>query len=259
MPVEVGIDLVGPLGVHGRRMSLPLSPAKLFARRLLSLGRPPRLKLGLLAQLCRFVSPLVETALLPSAKDRPEHHTEQKKRSDRQSHDDPGIHVRVLSRSPDGLRPSSCCPVQRGDKPPCRVRAVLAITAGSFRFAARLEEESAPRTIAALRTLLPLRSQLVQARWSGESAWVPMGFELELGIGPENANSYPAAGELLLYPGGLSEVEILFPYGATCFASKMGQLAGNHFATIVEGRDQLAELGRVVLWDGAQPIVFEES
>ena len=136
---------------------------------------------------------------------------------------------------------------------------MLAITAGSFRFAARLEEDAAPRTIAALRTLLPLRSQLVQARWSGESAWVPMGFELELGIGPENANSYPAAGELLLYPGGLSEVEILFPYGATCFASKMGQLAGNHFATIVEGQEQLAELGRVVLWEGAQPIVFDES
>jgi hypothetical protein len=136
---------------------------------------------------------------------------------------------------------------------------VLTITAGTFRFAARLEEDAAPATIAALRTLLPLRSQLVQARWSGESAWVPMGFDLDLGIGPENANSYPAAGELLLYPGGLSEVEILFPYGATCFASKMGQLAGNHFATIVEGQDQLAELGRVVLWGGAQPIVFEES
>ena len=136
---------------------------------------------------------------------------------------------------------------------------MLAITAGSFRFVARLEEDAAPRTIEALRSLLPLRSQLVQARWSGESAWVPMGFELELGLGPENANSYPAAGELLLYPGGLSEVEILFPYGATCFASKMGQLAGNHFATIVEGNEQLSELGRVVLWEGAQPILFEQS
>jgi uncharacterized protein DUF3830 len=136
---------------------------------------------------------------------------------------------------------------------------VLAITTGSFRFMARLEEGAAPRTIAALRTLLPLRSQIVQARWSGESAWVPMGFELDLGIGPENANSYPAPGELLLYPGGLSEVEILFPYGATCFASKMGQLAGNHFATIVEGAEQLQELGRVVLWEGAQPIVFEAA
>jgi Protein of unknown function (DUF3830) len=136
---------------------------------------------------------------------------------------------------------------------------VLAITAGRFRFAAELLEDAAPETIAALRALLPLRSQLVQARWSGESAWVPMGFELELGLRPENANSYPAAGELLLYPGGLSEVEILFPYGATCFASKMGQLAGNHFATIVDGQEQLTELGRVVLWEGAQPIAFEEA
>jgi hypothetical protein len=136
---------------------------------------------------------------------------------------------------------------------------VLAITAGSFRFTARLEEDAAPKTLAVLRTLLPLRSQLVQARWSGESAWVPMGFELELGLGPENANSYPAAGELLLYPGGLSEVEILFPYGATCFASKMGQLAGNHFATIVEGNENLRELGRRFLWEGAQEIVFTEA
>lgn len=135
---------------------------------------------------------------------------------------------------------------------------MLEITAGSFRFTARLEEEAAPRTIAVLRGLLPLSSQLVQARWSGESAWVPMGFDLDLDLGPENANSYPAAGELLLYPGGLSEVEILFPYGATCFASKMGQLAGNHFATIEKGREQLPELGRAVLWEGAQEVLFED-
>jgi len=135
---------------------------------------------------------------------------------------------------------------------------VLRITVGGFELGAELEEKAAPRTIAALRDLLPLESQLVQARWSGEAAWVPMGFELDLGLGPENANSYPAAGELLLYPGGLSEVEILFPYGATCFASKMGQLAGNHFATITDGREQLAELGRRILWEGAQDIRFEE-
>ena len=135
---------------------------------------------------------------------------------------------------------------------------MLAIAAGRFRFTARLEEEAAPRTIEALRSMLPLESRLVQARWSGESAWVPLGWELELALAPENANSYPAAGELLLYPGGLSEVEILFPYGATCFASKMGQLAGNHFATIEEGREQLPELGRLVLWEGAQRIRFEE-
>jgi hypothetical protein len=136
---------------------------------------------------------------------------------------------------------------------------VLRITVGDFEFGARLEEEKAPNTVAALRRLLPLESKLVQARWSGEAAWVPLGWELELGIGPENATSYPGPGELLLYPGGLSEVEILFPYGATLFASKMGQLAGNHFATIEAGRERLPELGNAVLWDGALELRIQES
>jgi len=91
-----------------------------------------------------------------------------------------------------------------------------------------------------------------------EVAWVPLG-ELATGVGPENASSYPSAGQLLLYPGGLSETEILFPYGATCFASKMGQLAGNHFATIVDGGAELAELGRLVIWEGAQDVRFAEA
>ena len=134
---------------------------------------------------------------------------------------------------------------------------MLEITAGPYRFLARFEERAAPQTVAAFRRLLPLESKLVQARWSGQSAWIPFG-ELDVGVGPENANSYPAPGEILLYPGGVSETEILFPYGPTCFASKAGQLAGNHFATIVEGNDQLQELGERVLWHGAQDIRFDE-
>jgi hypothetical protein len=136
---------------------------------------------------------------------------------------------------------------------------VLRITVGDFEFAARLEEEKAPDTVAAVRGLLPLESNLVQARWSGEAAWVPLGWELELGIGPENATTYPGPGELLLYPGGLSEVEILFPYGPTSFASKMGQLAGNHFATIEAGRERLPELGDAVLLEGALALRIKES
>jgi hypothetical protein len=134
---------------------------------------------------------------------------------------------------------------------------MIEIVVAELRFTARLEEGNAPATVAAFRRLLPLESRLIQARWSGESAWIPFG-ELDVGIGPENATSYPAPGELLLYPGGISETEILFPYGATCFASKTGQLAGNHFATVVEGGEQLGELGRRVLWGGSQEIVFTE-
>ena len=134
---------------------------------------------------------------------------------------------------------------------------MLEITAGPFRFVAHLEDEAAPNTVGAFRRLLPLESKIIQARWSGQAAWIPFG-DLDVSIGPENANSYPAPGEILLYPGGVSETEILFPYGPTCFASKAGQLAGNHFATIVEGREQLAELGERVLWRGAQDILFVE-
>lgn len=135
---------------------------------------------------------------------------------------------------------------------------MLEIVSGDLRFAARLEQEAAPQTVAAFRRLLPLRSQVIHARWSGEAAWIPFG-ELDVGVGPENATRHPAPGEILLYPGGISETEILFPYGATSFGSKAGPLAGNHFATVVEGGDQLRELGRLVLWEGAQDIVFEEA
>jgi hypothetical protein len=134
---------------------------------------------------------------------------------------------------------------------------VLEIVAGEFRFAARLEEEAAPATVAALRRLLPLESRLIHARWSGEACWIPFG-ELDVRFGPENATCYPAPGQLLFYPGGVSETEILFPYGSTSFASKAGALAGNHFATILEGVERLPELGRKTLWEGAQEIRFEE-
>jgi hypothetical protein len=135
---------------------------------------------------------------------------------------------------------------------------MLEITVGSLRFTARWETEAAPQTCAALRRLLPLRAQLVQARWSGEAAWVPLG-ELKTGLSYENHTTYPGAGNLLLYPGGISETEILLPYGSTSFASKAGPLAGNHFATIEQGRDLLRELGRRVLYEGAQEIVFSEG
>lgn len=132
----------------------------------------------------------------------------------------------------------------------------LRITAGPFTFVARMEEQEAPKTCAAFRDLLPYRQKLIHARWSGEACWIPLG-EFALGVGFENHTSHPAPGEVLWYPGGFSETELLFPYGATMFASKLGQLAGNHFLTIVEGREHLRELGRMVLWQGAQDIVFE--
>ncbi len=133
----------------------------------------------------------------------------------------------------------------------------LKITAGGFIFKAKLEEENAPKTCSAFLKLLPLKNKIIHVRWSGEAVWIPLG-DFNLGVGYENHTSHPSKGEILLYPGGISETEILLSYGSTCFSSKMGQLAGNHFLTIIEGKENLPELGRKVLWEGAQDILFEK-
>lgn len=99
--------------------------------------------------------------------------------------------------------------------------------------------------------MLPFRQKMVHARWSGEACWAPLG-AMNFGVGFENPTSFPTPGEILLYPGGLSETELLLAYGPTRFASKAGQLAGNHIITIVRELDKLAEIGRRILWHGAE-------
>ncbi len=130
---------------------------------------------------------------------------------------------------------------------------LLRITAGPFTFGARFEDEAAPRTCARFRELLPYRQRIIHVRWSGEACWIPLG-DLDLGLSYENHTSFPAPGQILLYPGGISETEILLAYGGVRFASKVGQLAGNHFITVTDGVENLAKLGRMVLWEGAKEI-----
>ena len=128
----------------------------------------------------------------------------------------------------------------------------ILITAGRFQFEGRLETSAAPRTCEVVLRHLPLTGHLLHVRWSGEATWVPFG-DLQLGLPPENAVTYPLPGQVLLYPGPISETEILISYGPTHFASKAGSLAGNHFLTMTSGMEQLRELGELVLWKGAQP------
>ncbi len=131
---------------------------------------------------------------------------------------------------------------------------ILRLASGASVLRARLEERLAPRTCAAFLKLLPVRQKLIHARWSGEACWIPLGV-LRLDVPAENATGSPDPGQILLYSGGISETEILLPYGVSRFACKDGPLEGNHFLTVVEG--DLAALGRRVLWEGAQDLVFE--
>jgi hypothetical protein len=131
----------------------------------------------------------------------------------------------------------------------------IRITAGPYVFSARFERAAAPTTCAWFASVLPYRERVIHVRWSGEACWIPLG-TLDPGLTYENATSFPAPGQILFHPGGVSETEILLPYGACRFASKAGQLAGNPFLTIVEGLENLRPLGELTLWHGAQEIEF---
>jgi hypothetical protein len=126
----------------------------------------------------------------------------------------------------------------------------LRIRIASFEFTARFEETAAPRTCDVFRKLLPFKMKILHCRWSGEACWIPLGKWETLDT--ENETSHPAPGQILLYASGPSEPELLIPYGTCEFSSKIGQLAGNHFLTIIKGHQRLRDLGRLVLWEGAQ-------
>lgn len=132
----------------------------------------------------------------------------------------------------------------------------IRVVAGSYEFEAALESEAAPKTCELFMSLLPYRERIIHVRWSGEGCWIPLG-DTDFGLDFENATSYPAPGQFILYPGGFSETELLLAYGGVSFASKMGQLAGNHFLTITKGHENLLALGKKTLWEGAQDITFE--
>ena len=131
---------------------------------------------------------------------------------------------------------------------------MLRITAGGFSFTARLEEEDAPETVAAFRRLLPLESRIIHV--AGAARRLDPVRRPRPRLGPENARATRTRARSSL-PGGVSETEILLAYGYVNFASKAGQLAGNHFATIIEGNENLRRWEEF-LWEGAQEIVFSE-
>ena len=132
----------------------------------------------------------------------------------------------------------------------------MKITIDDHDFDAVFETGKSPATCIAFQRSMPFESRIVHVRWSGEGVWIPLG-DMDFAVGYEDATAYPAPGQILLYPKGSSETEILIAYGSVHFASKAGTLAGNHFATITSGLDRLREIGIATLWEGAKPIRFE--
>lgn len=126
----------------------------------------------------------------------------------------------------------------------------LKISAGPFTFDALLETQLAPQTCASFLKHLPFKSELIHVRWSGEGVWIPLG-DKDFEIGYENHTSYPTPGQIIIYPGEISETEILLAYGSVYFASKVGQFAGDHFITSVSELENLETLSKMTLREGS--------
>ncbi|MGW8178334.1 MAG: DUF3830 family protein, partial [bacterium] len=74
----------------------------------------------------------------------------------------------------------------------------IKVTIGNFVFKIKLHQDKAPETCRHLLEKMPITGKAIQARWSGEAAWLqmdPYGIEAP----QENATSYPGPGQLLYY------------------------------------------------------------
>lgn len=140
---------------------------------------------------------------------------------------------------------------------PAAAAGRLSIRVGQLNLFAEWEADAAPGTCELFRNLLPLKMKIIHCSWSGEGVWVPLR-KWEMQWRRENETSHPKPGQLLLYPGGQSEPELLIPCGACIFNSRFGILKGNHFATIAEGMDDLIQLHQSLLSQGAQDCTIEK-
>ena len=72
--------------------------------------------------------------------------------------------------------------------------------------------------------LRPYRERLIHVRWSGEACWIPLGAQ-DLGVGYENATSYPEEGDIAVVyapantwkgqpPFGFFDVGVFYGRGA---------------------------------------------
>lgn len=84
---------------------------------------------------------------------------------------------------------------------------------------------------------------------------MPLNIPVDLDL--ENATAHPRPGQVLLYAGGISEPELLIPYGACAFASRSGQLSGSHVITLSGNDSHLAQIGGLLMTSGAQSLRLE--
>ncbi len=57
-----------------------------------------------------------------------------------------------------------------------------------------------------INTAHRISAEYPHVRWSGEGMWIPLG-NMDFAVGYEDATSYPAPGQVLLYPRGKAKLK----------------------------------------------------
>ena len=125
-----------------------------------------------------------------------------------------------------------------------------------MRFVARGEEELAPKTVAAFKASLPLDDRIIHCRWSGS----PTGSRGATATSGSARRTRPRtrtrASSRSIRAGERDRAALSVRLLLVRVEGRPS--VGDHFATLVEGGEQLPELGRLTLWEGAQQITFRE-
>jgi len=118
-----------------------------------------------------------------------------------------------------------------------------------------LHTDKAPKTIEAIKSVLPIERQAFHARWCGNEIWLPVS-DLKLET-HENQTILPSPGEVLLVDhGGTWDLAIF--YGKGWLIGPTGFLPSNHFATIEHGDlADFASAAEQLLIQGAKKIRIE--
>ena len=121
---------------------------------------------------------------------------------------------------------------------------MLEIVVADIRFVARFEEEAAPADRGRVPAPAPVRGAGSSTAAGAASRTGSRSATSSSASAPRTRRATRARRAAAL-PGGRQRDGAPLPVRRCSFASKAGPLAGNHFATIVEGGEQLRELGRL--------------
>ena len=140
----------------------------------------------------------------------------------------------------------------------------IVFTRRNVRGVARLLDDAAPRTCAAVWDTLPLEGDAYHARWAGREVYTlvpPLGSD----PGAENGTIFPIPGDLLYFnvPAdsidvpperrtGRPIVDLALFYGRNNYLlGPAGHMPGNLFAVITENLDGLAAACNSIWYEGA--------